>query len=108
MILVIGGAFQGKLNFALNKFDTTEDKIFNNFHVAVKSCIEKGCSLEKLIESTSAYEVVICDEVGCGIVPLNKADRIWREEVGRALCTLAKNSEEVWRVSCGVGVCIKG
>ena len=51
--------------------------------------------------------VLICDEVGCGVTPLDRGDREWREQVGRACCRLAAEAEAVYRVHCGVGVRIK-
>lgn len=43
----------------------------------------------------------ICDEVGCGVVPLDRADRDWREAVGRVCCALADRAS-VERVICGI------
>lgn len=51
--------------------------------------------------------ILICDEVGGGIVPLKKEDRIYREAVGRALCCAVKKSDRVERVMCGIGQCLK-
>lgn len=51
--------------------------------------------------------VIICDEVGCGVTPLDRADRDWREAVGRLCCELADSAEAVYRVSCGIGRRIK-
>ena len=50
---------------------------------------------------------IICDEVGCGITPLDRTDRDWRERVGRLCCRLAAEADEVYRVHCGLGVRIK-
>ena len=51
--------------------------------------------------------VLICDEVGCGVTPLDRNDRVWREAVGRLCCELAARAEAVYRVHCGVGVRLK-
>ena len=51
--------------------------------------------------------VVVCDEVGLGVVPLDPFERRWREETGRALCLLAAAAERVERVSCGLGQRLK-
>lgn len=51
--------------------------------------------------------VIICDEVGGGIVPVRKDDRDYRECVGRVLCELADQADEVVRVHCGIGQIIK-
>lgn len=51
--------------------------------------------------------VVLCDEVGMGVVPLEAKDRTWRENVGRACTELAKHAQTVTRVVCGIPVPIK-
>lgn len=51
--------------------------------------------------------VVICDEVGCGVVPMDAFERAWREKVGRVCCYFAKEAAQVIRVVCGVGSRIK-
>ncbi len=53
-------------------------------------------------------KAVISDDVGMGIVPVDKAERYIREETGRQLCTLSKAADEVYRVVCGIGIKIKG
>jgi adenosyl cobinamide kinase/adenosyl cobinamide phosphate guanylyltransferase len=62
--------------------------------------------MEELItKNPSAF--IICNELGYGIVPMDKADRVYRETVGRCLCRLAASSERVVRVVCGLGMTIK-
>lgn len=51
--------------------------------------------------------IFICDEVGNGIVPMEKAERNYRECVGRALCALAGEADRVERVCCGIPQLIK-
>ena len=50
---------------------------------------------------------MICDEVGCGVVPVEKEEREYREQVGRMQIVLAKASESVERVICGIAQKIK-
>ena len=52
--------------------------------------------------------IIVCREVGCGIVPMDAFEREYRETVGRVCTELAAMSEEVHRVLCGVGTVIKG
>lgn len=52
-------------------------------------------------------EIVTMDEVGCGIVPLDKGERDYREAVGRAGQILAAHADTVYRMICGVPVRIK-
>ena len=57
--------------------------------------------------TTSPTAVIVSNEVGAGIVPIETTERIFREAVGRALCIVAQRSETVTRVVCGIGVRIK-
>jgi adenosyl cobinamide kinase/adenosyl cobinamide phosphate guanylyltransferase len=51
--------------------------------------------------------IVVTDEIGCGIVPLEKEDRSYRELHGRICCKLAQEAQQVTRVICGIGSRIK-
>ena len=51
--------------------------------------------------------IFICDEVGNGIVPVEKEERDYRECVGRVLCVLAEEADTVERVHCGIPQTIK-
>ena len=107
MILVIGGSFQGKKAFAeqicreekeqnkqnhrLNIADTypnveQQPQILPDFHLQVRKALEAGedpdALTRKLLENPP--EVITLDEAGCGIVPIEREKRIYREAVGRA------------------------
>ncbi len=60
---------------------------------------------ELIVKNPSA--VIICNEVGYGIVPMDRSDRIYRENVGRCLCRLAACSTSVVRIVCGLGMKIR-
>lgn len=51
--------------------------------------------------------VFISDEVGCGVIPVDKKDREYREAVGRTLCELAAQASSVERIICGIAQKIK-
>jgi adenosylcobinamide kinase/adenosylcobinamide-phosphate guanylyltransferase len=51
--------------------------------------------------------VIVSDEVGYGVVPVDSFERAWREKVGRVCTYLAANSTRVVRVVCGIGTVIK-
>lgn len=51
--------------------------------------------------------IVITQEIGCGIVPVDAFERKYRELTGRICCQLAAASQEVWRVTAGIGQRIK-
>lgn len=60
-----------------------------------------------LIARFRTDSVIICDEVGLGIVPADKEERIYRQAVGRLCCRLAERADSVERVFCGIGMRIK-
>ena len=49
--------------------------------------------------------VITCDEIGCGIVPIDKTDRLWREMRGDACQYLAARAV---KVCCGIPMALKG
>ena len=51
--------------------------------------------------------VIISNEVGYGLVPVEEEQRRYRETAGRVNCLLAKQAEQVIRVSCGIGMRLK-
>ncbi|MBR1444631.1 MAG: bifunctional adenosylcobinamide kinase/adenosylcobinamide-phosphate guanylyltransferase [Firmicutes bacterium] len=108
MILVIGGAFQGKEKFARDRFK--DKNIFCGFEKYMREKLKKGEKREDIFEKIKdgKYDVIISCEIGCGIVPIEKEERYIREETGRILCDIAAACEEVWRVQCGIGTKIKG
>ena len=125
MTLIIGGAYSGKTDFALRKYSLNqseiidgsycaEDKIYScraikNFHLFVKNYgIESGIKLAERIYLLNPGIVIISNEIGSGIIPMEKRDRLWREETGRACCVIAKHSESVIRMCCGIPVFLKG
>lgn len=159
MEVYFGGAFQGKLEYVLEKRgclkvadgadcslkDIKEAQVLNHLHLYIKRLTHKeGAAYNTSVDDTitdytttdyttaddtitadttaktmSADEIIndiyeanpdiilICDEVGGGIVPLKKEDRIYREAVGRALCCAVNKSDRVERVMCGIGQCLK-
>ena len=108
MVLIIGGAYQGKTKYANEKYGNK--KIVNQFHNTVKEWLSEG---KNPIEETKNFIlqnndcIVIMDEIGCGIIPLEKSERLYREAVGKAGCLLAEKADSVYRLSCGIAVKIK-
>ena len=60
-----------------------------------------------LLEELAAKEVVTCDEVGGGIIPLDAHDREAREATGRLCIELAAQAEQVVRLTAGIPTRIK-
>ena len=75
------------------------------------SCVRSSDRLEELagrLILRNPEVVVVTDEVGCGIVPLEPFERDWREQTGRICTRLAAASRKVYRVILGIGKEIKG
>ena len=125
MEVYFGGAYQGKLEYVCRKKnmsvvadgadcnieDLENAEILNHMHLLIKRYVKEGKSTDTLIDSLYDINpeiIIICDEVGSGIVPLEKEDRIYREAVGRVLCSAVKKAVHVERVTCGIGQCLKG
>ncbi|NCB91051.1 MAG: adenosylcobinamide kinase [Clostridia bacterium] len=126
MILVIGGAYQGKRAYASEKYDIeekdwtdgencTEDDILcsravYNFHIYIRRQAESGIDMTKLAEKIKKKNpklIIVTDEVGYGIVPMEAMERTWREACGRVCTVLASYADEVIRISMGIGQKIK-
>lgn len=129
MRLIIGGAYEGKVSFAAAKYHLPEEvfvdcTVFNaedfagcagiyNLHLWIRSQLAKGQSGEEIIAALSEVAanhtdmIIVMDEIGCGIIPMERSERIWRETVGSVGCLLAERAESVERVVCGCGVVIK-
>ena len=85
-------------------------KAIDNFEEIIREVVEKDGDAQEfakklLLENPNA--VVVSHEIGYGIHPLERRERLWREQTGRALCILAAGSESVTRVICGIGQRIK-
>lgn len=52
--------------------------------------------------------IIIIDEIGCGVVPVDAFQREYRELAGRIACRIAADATAVWQVTAGIGRCIKG
>lgn len=132
MKLVIGGRAQGKLNYVLQHMTDenyqTYDGVFpdegelfnltkknewlivNHFHNWVNKELKENRNPEEELEAflkKGVRFVIISDEIGNGIVPVDTFERDYRERTGRMLITLASQADEVVRVICGIGQKIK-
>lgn len=125
MELYVGGSHQGKLSYVMAKKGITEVKAFaDGAACSSEEALHKGRinRLHLLLGRMDRQEaeafitsflseredgIVICDEVGMGIVPIEKQDREYRELVGRCLCRLAERATVMERIICGIGMRIK-
>lgn len=124
MIMVIGGAHQGKLTYAKQMWPDTvwadgktcrEETLFccggiYDFQEYIAGRMREGADLSCLPERLSAANpdiVIVTDEIGYGIVPMERRLREYRELTGRICTELAARAKEVHRVICGIGTRIK-
>ena len=124
MRLIVGGAFQGKLDYAKKICPDTEwtdgsecelEEIaacsgMNRFHLFVRRWMKAGRTKEELTDAIlkdGRELTLICDDVGCGLVPVDAFEREYRETAGRICTALAERSSRVDRVVCGIGIRIK-
>ncbi|KEZ90342.1 MULTISPECIES: bifunctional adenosylcobinamide kinase/adenosylcobinamide-phosphate guanylyltransferase [Lacrimispora] len=150
MILIIGGAWQGKLVFAMelansagkmkkddgkthftplfensathftghqiaegsrDSFEAAMTRpIIHGLHEYIRRLLKEGKSVDAFLEAVWRQNpdvIITSDELGCGIVPFDPADREWREVSGRASVRLARISREVYRMVCGIATQIK-
>lgn len=125
MVLIFGGAYQGKLEFAKENFNVTEEDIFictqeNEIDWSKKVlCDMDQAFLRHVREGKESREVLadhlkelkdkilIVNDISQGIVPMERELRDWREMTGRAMLYISKEADEVYRVFCGLGSKIK-
>lgn len=104
--LYIGGAFQGKTALA-RRLHGERAAYVENLHERVRQTLEQGCDALALLPELRG-KIVVCDEVGSGIVPLDPQERAWREAVGRLCCAVADEADLVVRVWAGMPQVLKG
>lgn len=115
MILIIGGAYQGKLDFAKETFGITDADV----HICSESEIDfsKRC-IYKIEEFTLNHadpigyfqalrgqwqnSILILQDIFCGVVPMGAENRVWRQRTGRLCQYLSKEAIQVSRIFCGL------
>ena len=104
-VLFIGGAHQGKAALARALYPALP--LAQNLHARVRDELAAGRDPLALLETLCGHTVT-CDEVGCGVVPIDRADEAYREAVGRLCCAIAEEADAVVRVTAGIPQYIKG
>ena len=106
LTLILGGAYQNKKQLALSLGRPVMDR----FHLTIREWVDRkadiGNELALVLEQRDI--VIVSDEIGCGIIPLDKKEREVREITGRVLCDIAAKAGEVYRVHAGIPMKIKG
>ena len=133
MHLIFGGAYQGKRDYAKERYGLRDEEIYTciadggnglpeaaviDFSGKAVDCLEEfvlgcvRCGIEaadylKQYREEWKHSVIICTDISSGVVPIDKELRAWREMVGRTMMYLGKEAEEVTRMFCGIPQKIK-
>lgn len=127
MIVITGGAYQGKRQFAIDTLLVDEDSIYTansktetieltkhstiaGLEQWVLAALDRKEQPVELLSKLLPLQkgcVIICDDISCGVVPIDPLERQHREAVGRCMQLLTKEADEVYRVFCGLGTRIK-
>ena len=115
MILIIGGAYQGKLDFAKKTFGIADSDV----HICSEAQIDfsKRC-IYKIEEFTYSHydpigyfqahreqwqdSILILQDIFCGVVPMGAENRAWRQRTGRLAQYLSREAVQVSRIFCGL------
>lgn len=112
-MFVTGPAFAGKRAFVRNLMGWDEKDLALHAVWDVQELANtESCAREEDIASLShelaTHDVVIANEVGGGVVPMDAAQRAQREVAGRLACLLAQEATCVVRICCGLPQVLKG
>lgn len=122
--IIMGGAFQGKTQYATKIYPGLEltdgfncplDEIencvaVNKFHSFTRRWLLEERTKEALLTILGKNEnlqLLISDEIGYGLVPIDDFEREYREFHGRVMTELAEKADCVERVVCGIPQRIK-
>ena len=113
MILIIGGAYQGKLDYAKDSLGVSEIYTCTGPEID----FSKGC-IYKIEEFTAHHpdpvsyfrahreqwrdSVLIMQDIFCGVVPMGAENRAWRQRTGRLAQYLSREAAQVSRIFCGL------
>ena len=122
--IIMGGAFQGKTQYATKIYPGLEltdgfncplDEIencvaINKFNSFTRRWLLEGRTKEALLttlEKNENLQLLISDEIGYGLVPVDDFEREYREFHGRVMTELAEQADCVERVVGGIPQRIK-
>lgn len=105
--------FKNYMTQGLNITDSGKIVIWNHFHLCIKKMIDENCANDYICDYVNQITekipnlIIVSDEVGNGIVPIEERMRDYREMVGRLLINIANNSESVERIICQIPMKLK-
>lgn len=128
MDFIFGGVYQGKLEYAMKRFDLGEGDIYScdkeaenpeiDFSKKViykleeftLACVRKGIEAKDYLKENQVNledKIIICADISQGVVPIDKEVRAWREMNGRAMIYLTSQASNVTRIFCGLPQIVK-
>ena len=123
MVLIIGGAYQGKTEYAKKTYSLQDADIFTCENMGIdpkarairhlerfaQACVRAGKEPAEVLNAIDLSDkILICEDISCGVVPIDPEQRAWREAVGRMNAMLAARAERVTRIFCGLPMELKG
>ena len=113
MILIIGGAYQGKLDFARENLGVTEIFTCTDGEIDFsRECIYNIEAFTACHPDPVGYfeqhreqwrdSVLILTDISCGVVPMGPENRAWRQRNGRLAQYLSREAAQVSRIFCGL------
>ena len=124
MELLIGGAYQGKREYALREYRLTANELcacdasvepdwqarcLDHLELWALGCLRRGADPAALLLAKARPDVIlICEDISAGLPPTDEEGRRWRETVGRMLTVLAARADSVTRLFCGLPQKLKG
>lgn len=127
MVLIFGGAYQGKTAYALKEFKLKEEDVYfcnknqpyldfkkpviDDFENFVWAGLERDIDVVEYLKKNLPKlkdKIIISQDISQGIVPMDIRERCWREALGRSMIFLSGESDTVVRIFCGLDHKIKG
>ena len=102
MVLIVGGEGSGKRSF-VKSLGYTQADLADGVLV-----FQNPDGIDSLLPELEGKAAVLCNEVGSGVIPVDRDERLGREAVGRLCIQLAQRAGCVVRMVCGIPTVIKG
>ncbi|MBQ1685599.1 MAG: bifunctional adenosylcobinamide kinase/adenosylcobinamide-phosphate guanylyltransferase [Clostridia bacterium] len=128
MDLIIGGAYAGKLTYAVKEYGLSQGSLFDLAHglpaprsapcclyhleAFTRACAVSSMRAEEVAAALAPFTderhaVIVSREIGCGIVPMDALERAYRELHGQVLALLAAKAARVVRIFAGIEEVLK-
>ncbi len=108
MIFVTGPLFAGKQEYIQKALCLSDADFAQKAVRDVQDLAKADTDLTALADELSTHEIVRATEVGGGVGPIVRTERLEREAAGRLSCLLAARADTVIRVCCGLPQLLKG